>query len=340
MTDFLTGPTVQRFFAIALTVAFWALGIEKNLSAADGFFALPQLEQDRSGLSDESSAILRGNFSSLKISPFTWRAVGDVYGEWGNWEGSGSGTACGFSSAVFGGSVGADRQFGKNVIAGFKIGGADIALNPEDSRYDGSLSSFHGLVHIDLSGNLWYGNFGVGVGQNRNRFQFPEVRGIGSDRREGTQWNYETEIGLRVRRGYTKIEPFFGMRYINLDGARGELAPRDSYSGEDGASSLRSLFGSRFHWEYATYIATLKPSLWGLWVHEYDDRNLLSTNDLLDFPVVWRFGDHQMPRDRMILGVGMAAALRDMVDLWMRYDSAFSGNYSAYTLSAGVNVKY
>lgn len=333
-----------RGLLFTLAAAFCVEPALKHAQGADALFSTPlnmntAMETSKTA-DDPAETILRGNFSSLKITPFAWRAVGNLYGEWSSLDGSGSGTASGFSSAVFGGSIGADRQFGKNIIAGFKLGGTDIALAPDDSRYDGTVSSFHGLADIELAGNLWFWNLGVGVGQNRNRFEFPVGEGTGSVKRTATQWNYQTELGLRFRRGYTKIEPFFGMRYINLDGAPGDLAPNDSILSDDIVGSVRSMAGSRFHWEYATYIATLKPSLWGAWVHEYNDRNVFTTIDTLDFPVAWRIGDHRLPADRVILGAGMAAALRDMADIWLRYDSTLSANYSAYTISAGVNLKY
>lgn len=362
---------IFRGFLFAVAAAFCVGPTPENAQGADGLFSIPlgienascsdngitapspslfslpfmsetasETSETRNRQNDFDETILRGNFSSLKISPFAWRAVGNLYGEWNSLDGSGTGTASGFSSAVFGGSIGADRQFGKNIIAGFKLGGADIALDPDDSRYDGNISSFHGLAEMELAGNLWFWNLGVGVGKNRNRLEFPAGGETGSAKRTATQWNYQTELGLRFRRGYTKIEPFFGMRYINLDGAPGDLTADVSRLSDDIVGSVRSMVGSRFHWEYATYIATLKPSLWGAWVHEYNDRSVFTTSDTLDFPVAWRLGDHRLPADRMILGAGMAAALRDMADLWFRYDSTLSGHYSAYTISAGVNLKY
>ena len=77
-----------------------------------------------------------------------------------------------------------------------------------------------------------------------------------------------------------------------------------------------------------------------MWAHEFGDSDLLTTADESEFPVAWRYDGCELPRDRAILGVGVAAALRNMVDLWFHYDADFSSSYRSHAITAGANIKY
>lgn len=285
------------------------------------------------------SSVVRGTISEMKIDPFKWRAMGDLYGEWANLDGTGWGTGGGFSTNVFGGTAGADRLFGKNVVMGLQAGGATIDLDGAGGRIDGDISSYSGLARMGLFGDLWYWDFSLGIGQNRNRQDIVDSGVSESLRFTQTQWNYDTQLGLKIRRGYTRIEPFFGFRYIYLGDGDDVMPQTDRYR-NDVAYAYRSRLGARLAWEYTTYIATLKPQLWGMWAHEYGDDAVFTTDETLAFPTAWRFGSNTMPRDRLLLGAGISAAMRDMLDLWFRYNSTIAGDYSSHVISAGVNLKY
>lgn len=280
--------------------------------------------------------LIRANLSELAIDdPYRLRAVGSMYGEWGSLDGNRN--ADGFSTGVFGGSLGVDRKLGKRVLAGLHAEAASINIDPEDARFDGSVSSIAGLGRMSLFGDLWYWDLSLGIGQNQNQ---NTLSGGPSLRYTQNQWNYWTELGMKFRSGYTKIEPFLGFRAIYLSGEEPLPPSAPGAFSTDSGNSYRTMLGSRFSWDYSTYIARIKPSLWGMWVHEYGDGDLFTTSDRLDFPVAWHFADDRYPRNRVIFGGGVAAVLRNMVDLWLHYDANFAGRYSAHTLSAGVNVKY
>lgn len=316
-------------------------------SGSDVFLSGNRLPTKRwSGWPTESTgaatSIYRGNLSDLKIAPFQLRCVGTLYGEWGSLDDDGDGANAGFKTGVFGGSLGADRLFGNNVLLGVHAHGASVDIKPNDPDYDGSVTSVSGLARMSLFENLWYWDFAIGVGQNRYENVCPSTGGTRSRNQTATQWNYASELGMKFRSGFTKIEPFIGVRWLWLDGDIPVFSEKTTVfdQSDNKADSVRTFLGSRFSWEYATYTATFKPSLWGMWVHEFADEDLFTTNDSLELPVAWRFGNSSMPRDRMILGVGTAAALRDMVDLWIHYDTNIAGRYTSYTLSTGIHVKY
>lgn len=291
------------------------------------------------------SEIVRGNFGDLKIAPFQFRCVGTVFGEWGDFahESQGAiGLNRGFKTGVWGGTLGADRLFGENLILGIHAQAGRIDIDPEDASYDGGITSVGGLFRMTIVGSLWYADFSLGAARNRNEASFPINGGRAAAKKNITQMNYQTELGLKAKSGFTKIEPFIGFRYINLSDGGIEMAPTDSpflLSGS-GPHSTRSLIGSRLLWEYATYIATVKPSIRGMWVHEYGDKSVFMTSDTLLFPIAGEFGNRTFPRDRAVLGVGVSAALRDMVDLYFDYSSAFASEAVTYSIMGGLNVKY
>ena len=47
-----------------------------------------------------------------------------------------------------------------------------------------------------------------------------------------------------------------------------------------------------------------------------------------------------MARDRLDLGGGIEAALRDTLDLYIQYDVVFAKEYSEYLIFTGLNKKF
>ena len=198
---------------------------------------------------------------------------------------------------------------------------------------------------MTIFGELWYWDFSLGAARNQNRASGPVEGETRDGKKNVTQMNYQTEIGLKVKSGFTNIEPFLGVRCVTLsDGGVdfSSMKSRFSFSNSSdaGLDSCRTLLGSRFSWEYATYVSTIRPFLRGIWVHEYGDENVYMTSDTLLLPIAGEFGGLTFPRDRAVLGVGVTAALRDMVDLYFDYNSTFAEEMTVYSINGGFNVKY
>ncbi|MDO4587149.1 MAG: autotransporter outer membrane beta-barrel domain-containing protein [Planctomycetia bacterium] len=292
-----------------------------------------------------TSSILRGNISELSIEPYKGRITGNVFGEWATIDKQGKeATQSGFKTNVLGGGLGQDRLLGDYVIWGFWLNGLSQKMTMTDDRYSGSIQSFSGRLHLSILGTIWYTDLAIGVGKNWNKHQVNLSKANEFvNKYTGTQWNYEGEFGLRIFKGHTKIEPFLGLRVINLDepGTAGIFPESTIYIPSSYSfNSYRIMLGSRLAWEYSSYLANICPIMQAAWVHEFGDTEVFTTNDFLPFPVAYQFGNHKQGRDRFILGAGLTIALKDSFDLYCFYNSTIVNNYQSSNIWGGFNKKF
>ena len=302
--------------------------------------------------------IVRGNFGTLEIAPFRFRVVGTSFGQWADrtWEeysmedllngADPIGDSLkrnikrGFKSCAWGETLGADWLLTENSLIGFHAVNVNLDIDPEEYGYDGSLTSVGGLARFSYSETRWYWDLSLGVARNRNRAEKNLPGASLNEKRNVTQMNYQTELGLKLSSGFTHIEPFVGARYITL--SAGGFNPFDDSAYDDSRTpqSARLFVGSRFSWEYATPLATIRPQLKGIWAHEFGDETVFTTDDTFLFPIAAEFGGETFPRDHAILGTGISAQLRDMVDLFCDYSYVIAPDNVSYSVSGGFHVKY
>ena len=289
----------------------------------------------------QTAPIIRGGYiSNLPIAPFRGRVFAYADASWGKQsEQSHDPLASGFDVASFGGGVGQDWRLSKNAIWGFGLQGRNIQLDPAASIYESEIDSLAGFLRLSLFGPLWRLDLSIGAAQNWNE-QSLSVSDV--VKYSSTQWNYEAEFGVRFDKGYTRIEPLIGLRVLTLqEPADAERRLVSNGRPNDYAdASYRLKLGSRFSWEYATHLATLKPYLIATWAHEFGDRALYAVGENAPFPIAYRYARHKMARDRLDLGGGVDAALRDTVDVFLRYDVEFAKEYSNYLFYAGFHKKF
>ena len=291
--------------------------------------------------STQSAPIVRGAYlSSLAIAPFRGRIFAYADGSWGRQdEQSESPFASGFDVASFGGGFGQDCRLTKNAIWGFGFQGRNVQIAPAASIYDAEIDSLAGFLRLSLFGPLWRLDLSIGAAQNWNEQKY----GVGDRTKySASQWNYEAEFGVRFDKGYTRVEPLINVRVITLQepGAAERRLVAFERPSDYADASYRLKLGSRFSWEYATRLATLKPYLSATWAHEFGDRALYVVGENTPFPLVYRYAKHRMARDRLDLGGGVDAALRDTVDLFFRYDVEFAQEYANYLFYAGFHKKF
>ena len=291
------------------------------------------------------SEIVRGNFASLEIAPFKFRAVGTMYGAWGDYVGGkGSQTLFdgGMKTSVFGGTLGGDWLLTENCLAGIHVHAGRIGINPDDSNFDGRILSVGALGRISIFGTRWYWDGSIGLAGNRNSADFLLNDYECSAAKSLLQTNYQTEFGLKLQSGFTNIEPFVGFRAITLSSGEVDMtgSSTSKQNSDTESASARSLIGSRFTWEYATRLASVRPSLRGAWIHEFSDNTVFTSDDMLLFPIAGEFGGKTFARDRAQLGAGVSTALRDMVDLFADYSCTFASEETVYSVSGGFHIKY
>jgi len=288
-----------------------------------------------------TAPIVRGAYlSNLPIAPFRGRIFAYLDGSWGRQEEqNGSPFASGFEVASFGGGVGQDWRLSKNAIWGFGFQGRGIQIDPASSIYATDIDSLAGFLRLSLFGPLWRLDLSIGAAKHWNG-QSASVYDV--LKYSSTQWNYEAEFGVRFDKGYTRVEPLVNVRVMTLQEPSAAerrlvlLGRPSDYSD----ASYRLKLGSRFSWEYATRLATLKPFLTATWNHEFGDRALYVSGENTPFPIVYRYAKHRMARDRLDLGGGLDAALRDTVDLFFHYDVEFAKEYANYLFYAGFHKKF
>ncbi|MDO5308465.1 MAG: autotransporter domain-containing protein, partial [Planctomycetia bacterium] len=105
-------------------------------------------------------------------------------------------------------------------------------------------------------------------------------------------------------------------------------------------ASYRLKVGSRFSWETDMTLATVKPYLLATWSHEFGKREIYVLGDSSPCPIAYRYGAHRMARDKIDLGGGVAAALRDTLDLYAQYNVELAKEYAGYYVIAGFNKKF
>ncbi len=331
-----TGP--YRLFPSLFSGTSADLSERGEDSGSESFLSSPLFSGNVTG-----NEIIRGNFSHLKIAPFSFRVVGTTFGEWDDFSGSGKDLSGGFQSSVYGMTLGADRLFGENILIGAHAIAGQVDIDPENADYRGGITAVGGVARMGLFGPLWYWDLSLGGSGNRNRATYPRDGVSVREKKNVTQMNYQTELGLKIKSGFTRVEPFLGFRYIYLSDGGVDLTPSQSLFPtieKEGLHSYRTLLGSRFLWEYAGYIATYRPFLQGFWVHEFGDETVWTASDAFLYPIAGEYGGFSFPKDRAVIGVGVSAALRDMVDLFINYNSSFAQDYLTYSLFGGFNVKY
>lgn len=309
-------------------------------AASPAQFALPPLDAPTTQ-SAQTSPIIRGGYiSNLPIEPFRGRVFAYADASWGKQsEQNDDLFASGFDVASFGGGVGQDWRLSKNAIWGLGFQGRNIQLDPAASIYEAEIDSLAGFLRLSLFGPLWRFDLSIGAAKNWNE-QSLGVKDV--TKFSSSQWNYEAEFGVRFDKGYTRVEPLVGLRVLTLQeptDAERRLAS-NGRPNDYADASYRLKLGSRFSWEYATHLATLKPYLTATWAHEFGDRALYTVGENTPFPIAYRYARHKMARDRLDLGGGVDAALRDTVDVFLRYDVEFAQEYSNYLFYAGFHKKF
>ncbi|MBR4832924.1 MAG: autotransporter outer membrane beta-barrel domain-containing protein, partial [Thermoguttaceae bacterium] len=336
-------PTLSRRPALFCELAGIDVPPAETPRFAD-FSQFPQLVETAFSFSFAENAaserIERGAYlSNLPIVPFRGRFFAYADASWGSQdEQNESPYASGFKVASFGGGVGQDWRLTKNAIWGYGFQGRNIQITPDAAIYESEIDSFAGFLHMSMFGPLWRLDLSIGAGKSWNaQSSVFDVLKYSS-----TQWNYEAEFGVRFDKGYTRVEPLVNFRVMTLQEPsdaerRLVLLGRPSDYSD---ASYRLKLGSRFSWEYATRLATLKPFLTATWNHEFGDRALYVGGENTPFPILYRYAKHRMARDRLDLGGGVDAALRDTVDVFFRYDVEFAKEYANYLFYAGFHKKF
>ncbi len=298
----------------------------------------PFLEGD-----DSAEYVYRGlNMSSLKITPYGKRVFGYLDGSFARQDAQKSKyDQPGFNANSWGGGLGGDWNVLDHGVIGYGAHGASTTIKPKNGGvYSESIDSLAGNLRLGVYGALWRFDALFGIGRNWVE-QFEYATGA-RNKFMSSQWLLDFEFGAHFDKGYTRIDPFMNFRVLTLNEPRSAEAflTTKNYTTSFSDSSFRAKIGSRVSWEHATPLATLKPYLLVSWAHEFGKREIYAAGESSPFPIAMRYGTHKMARDRLDLGGGLEAALRQTLDLYIQYDVVFAKEYSEYLIFAGFNKKF
>jgi len=306
-------------------------------------FSIPGVERDSFATYASDSTIFRAaSISDFTLKPYRCRLFGRVSGAYGTQEGQGSESySGGFDVKSYGAGIGQDWSCTSNLIWGYGIQLNELSIRPSvKSGYKADFDVLAGYLQLGVFGSLWH--FDVAAGASKNWQKQIELKEDDESRITSSQRNYEGEFGIRIDRGYTRIEPRVNFRVVTLSEPEGAESYLISYflPNEFSDDSYRLKLGSKFSWEYETFLATFKPYLSADWEHEFGNEAIYIIGDSLRYPVAYRFGKHKMARDRFDLGGGIDVALHHCSDVYLRYDAEFAKGYVDYFVDAGFNIKF
>lgn len=292
---------------------------------------------------DPDSTIYRAaGVSDLAIKPYRGRFFGRINGAWGAQEGQGNDVdSGGFEVRSWGGGIGQDWTLTSNLIWGYGLQTNEIKISPErKTSYEANYDVLAGYLQLGVFDQLWH--FDVAIGASENWQTQRMLSTLKKNKVTSNQRNYEAEFGARFDKGYTRIEPRVNFRVISLSEPRNaeSFLASSFMPSEFSDASYRLRIGSRFSWEYETFLATFKPYLSADWGREFGNKTIYTIGDSSRYPVAYRFGKHKAARDRLDLGGGVDVSLHHCCDVYMRYDVEFAKEYVDYLGDAGVNIKF
>ncbi len=293
--------------------------------------------------SENEVAIYRGSdLAVLAIDPYRGRNFGYGLASWGSQESQGvAADHSGFDVGSYGGALGQDWSLTNFFIWGYGVQGTQTELDGKRAdSYDAKIDSLSGFLRLSVFDALWH--IDMQYGAARNWETQTKLSNGKQEKFTTTQWSFESEFGARFDEGYTRIEPHVNFRVLSLiePAAAERLLATQKNPKDFSKSSYRMKLGSRFSWEYATFLGVAKPYINVDWSHEFGNRAIYTIDNQAPVPVAYRFGKLKMPRDLLDLGAGLDYALRDTFDLYIRYDAEIASNYADSLFFAGFNKKF
>ena len=306
----------KEFSLRFLTGLLFALAV---LSVSRVFAESASLRQDES--------IKRGqrSVSSLFFSNFSRPSDPSPTRTWfrgfGNWTSVGGsiGTA---DAKAYGVSLGVDRQFGRNILVGVDFGGSWCSAknNPRDETLD--VSAFHGSLYSRVRLQRLYFDLEGGLGSDKEKR-------MTHDGSTAFQSHFNGEVGTWWEMGLAKFEPYLGIRQVWYD----DHSPRTG-------NKTASVLGFRYSWKTVGALAVTMPRVYCGWLHEWNDRDLVSIGTFTDAPTVYRLNGTTINSDRLFVGGGFTTALGASLDVYLRYTAEIASNFSSHTLLLGMNWNF
>jgi outer membrane autotransporter protein len=273
----------------------------------------------------------------------------DLWGSLGNLDGDGNSADVEYRS--FGATLGVDYRLTKRISAGFAGGysRSDIDLAGRDTEGDLDLAQgalYAGYVdprfHLTASGR-----YGYSWNDSTRRIAFSDIDRTAKASFNSQDYGARAELGTSaLRLGPVALAPLAAIDWAQLD--------RDGFS-ESGAMSLdldvesdaiTSLLSSvgaslRGVIDLGDDVAMM-PELRAYWLHEFGDTDRLIRARLSGAVVSGSFDiiGAQVPRDRILAGLGWSASIGDVVRVFADYDVELASGLLAHELALTVRIHF
>jgi uncharacterized protein with beta-barrel porin domain len=239
-----------------------------------------------------------------------------------------------------GGSIGYERTFGRNWIAGVTIGGNGNKYKyqqVEATDVSAMFTSFYGRIETRRAFLM----FETGYGYNDLSGNVTYAADTYSFKRGTNQWHGNVSCGCWWENGFSKFEPFADIQFTVLD--------EQPYTDEGvtniyhyGQSNTRSTLhaGLRYSWQHASQLAYITPTLYGGLAHELTDTDIFAAGAYNAVPTAYRINGIQPTQDRFFIGGGLTYSMRRRLDIYFRYTSEIAKGYGSHSFLAGMNWNF
>ena len=236
----------------------------------------------------------------------------------GNWTTLSDGAV---DAKAYGVSLGVDRQFGRNILVGASLGGSWCSAEEKQQRENLDVSAFHGSLYSRIRLQRIYFDIEGTLGSNESR-----LSGTSSTAFQG---GLGGEVGTWWESGLAKVEPYLGIRQVWYDDKSPQIGNKTT-----------SILGLRYSWKTVGPLTVTTPRIYGGWLREWNDKDLINVGTFVDSPTVYRLRRGGIKEDRLFVGGGFTTSMGSSLDVYLRYTAEIATNYSAHTLLLGTNWNF
>ncbi len=262
----------------------------------------------------------------------------------------GAGDTHGINDAMGGVAAGVEHRFDPTLLAGIAVGYIGSGYSTNGISGSGGVNTFSTALYASYAPGNWYLDGALGYGYNLatldRGINFPGVARAASGSPTANEFLSSVEAGYHVALAQrTVVTPFVAMQGIvvlqNSVTESGAGAINLNVQGQTTASA-RSVVGAEL--THGLPIGLSAPLLLTLrvgWGHEFADTSRTITAGFVGLPgAAFTVNGVPVPRDAAVIGIGASLAIRQSVDLFLRYDGTLASSASMQAGSAGLRVTF
>ena|GEM_PF-4378155 len=218
-------------------------------------------------------------------------------------------------------ALGLEQQWGREFLSGISAGTNqfDVKVLQNNRQYNESIGGYFGSLYFRKIFHRCYFDVETGLGSSENSALVHHSRNSNP-----LFWFVNGEFGFHREHGLARLEPYLGVRYIQLDNKN------------DDGGKTSFLTGVRYSWKTKRLYAVVSPRLFAGLLYEAGNRELVHNAFFGEVPVVSYLPGIKMPDTRAFFGAGWTSSYGSALDLYFRYIAELASNYNAHTILLGM----